>query len=136
LEVAVRIGAVGGAGAEAASVVSAVEVSGAKRGIEGGPRSHATVHNVVLRDNQEAGLFIGEEADALLVNATVVANGTGVLARGDGRVRNSILTENGRALAVEEQGALLSSFNDLFANRTTVVARITSGPGVLTTPVA
>lgn len=78
--------------------------------------SDVHLRNLVLRDNDDAGLDVTASGTAELVNATVVRNGTGVRAAGTTRVRNALVTNNGVGLQAASAGLLTSGYDNVYQN--------------------
>jgi hypothetical protein len=94
-----------------------VTIQGAKVGVAVQEARDVRLHNVILRDNQRAGLHVGAGGSAELVNATVVDNGTGVRADGQARVRNALIMRNDIGVSAGDAGQLNSRFNNIHGNR-------------------
>jgi outer membrane protein assembly factor BamB len=105
--------------AGAGNQIRQLTVTGAETGVEVTGGDDARLQNVILRDNQAAGLKVLAGASAQLTSATVARNGAGVRASGKTEVRNAIVT--GNEIGIEAAGAELvtSRYNDVFANKTT-----------------
>lgn len=84
--------------------------------------------HAIVRDCQTNGITVSVAGSADLVNLTIVSNPMGVLANGNTRIKNSLLTKNGVALTSGTPGALSSNYNDLVANETDY-AGLTAGTG-------
>jgi hypothetical protein len=68
------------------------------------------IRNVVIRDMSGCGVLVDEDAEADVVNATIVRNGVaGVRSEGAASVRNSIVQGNGTGL----MGSVSSRYNDV-----------------------
>jgi outer membrane protein assembly factor BamB len=105
-------GIIPGAGA----VVQQLTVARARVGIAVLDRD-VVLANLILRDNERAGLEVGPAGSATLLSTTVTRNGTGVQSLGRAVVRNALVTDNDVGLAVGEAGLLESRFNNLVGNR-------------------
>jgi hypothetical protein len=88
-----------------------------------------------VRDCRLDGVAIRAGGTGDIANATLVGNGTGVHSAGVAKIKNSLLTDNRSALAVDSPGTLGSSYNDLFGNTADYVG-LTSGTGDLSQVVA
>ena len=91
--------------------------------------------HLVVRDCGTVGIAVAAGASATIVNATLVGNGTGVDSGGSATIKNSIVTGNAVGLAADSDGALTSSYDDLFANQTNTRG-LTAGTGDFSTAVA
>lgn len=132
LEVGIRIAAADPA-ANSAAGVRRLEVSGALRGIEVTAANGVVIRNVVLRDNEESGVYVGDDSDVTVLNATLVRNGTGIVSAGSGvvHVRNSVITAGGAGLSAAADDKLISSYNDLFGNTGPAYQHVQRGIGDL-----
>ena len=91
--------------------------------------------HLVVRDCGTVGIAVASGASAAIVNATLVGNGTGVDSGGSATIKNSILTGNAVGLVADTDGALVSSYDDLFGNQT-AYRGLTAGTGDFSTAVA
>jgi outer membrane protein assembly factor BamB len=79
---------------------------------------HIALTHLVVHDCATAGIAVAVGGAANVANATLVGNGIGVNSAGLTTIKNSILTGNGVGLFGATDGALVSSYNDLFGNPT------------------
>jgi MYXO-CTERM domain-containing protein len=93
------------------------------------------LRNIILRDNDDAGLRVGSTGSAELISATLVRNGSGVRAAGATLVRNALITANAVGLEAVQPGVLTSRYNDVYQNRDVDTRNVTGGVGDLTTAV-
>ena len=94
-----------------------VTVSGAETCVRvGSGASGVLVRRVIIRDCRVEGINVRAGGAADIVNATLVGNPTAVHVAGTAKIKNSLLTDNAVALAVDSPGTLASSYNDLFGN--------------------
>ena len=110
LDVAVKPGA--GSGLRQLTVARAhigVQVTGVR---------DVHLQNLILRDNDVAGLDVARDGSADLVNATVARNGTGIRASGAIDVRNTLVLHNGIGFAAGPDAQVKSRYNDVQGNRT------------------
>jgi hypothetical protein len=84
----------------------------------GGSATGVLLTHLVVRDCRSAGVAVGVSAGATVVNGTFATNGTGVRSAGKATVKNSLLTGNGVGLEGTADGALTSTYDDLFGNQT------------------
>jgi MYXO-CTERM domain-containing protein len=83
-----------------------------------GGGSPVRLTHVIVRDCHTVGVDVTASGAAAIVNATFVADGTGVRAAAATSIRNSLLTNNGTALSSNAPQALTARYNDLFDNQT------------------
>lgn len=76
------------------------------------------LQNLILRDNDDAGLDVALDGSADLVNATVARNGTGIRASGAIDVRNSLVVRNGVGFAAGPHAQVKSRYNNVHGNHT------------------
>ena len=103
-----------------------VDVSGTAAGVQ--------LTHLIVRGCATAGIHVAAGGSATIVNATVVADGTGVDSSGSATIKNSLLTGDDVGLKSETSGALGSSYDDLFGNAT-AYAGLAAGTGDLATAV-
>jgi outer membrane protein assembly factor BamB len=113
------------AGLDGATVVGAATCVSVGSGATGVQLAH-----LVIRDCSTAGIAVAAGGGAAIANATVSGNGTGVDAVGVSTIKNSLIANNDVGLKGEGAGALVSNYDDLFAN-TTPYAGLTAGTGDL-----
>jgi MYXO-CTERM domain-containing protein len=105
-----------GVQAEAGSQLRNLTVREGRVGVQVDATPAVTVQNVILRDNADVGLQVGNVGSANLISATVLRNGTGVQVAGTGHVRDCIVTVNAVGLAAVAGGRLDTRYNDVFGN--------------------
>jgi len=91
--------------------------------------------HLVVRDCKTAGIAVAASGRAVIANATLVGNGTGVDSAGSATIKNSLLTGNAVGLRGDAAGALSSSYDDLFGNQADYQG-LAAGIGDLSTAVA
>jgi hypothetical protein len=91
---------------------------------------------VILRDNSEAGLHVASTGRAVVVNATIARNGTGIRAEGETKVRNTLVTANDTGMAATEAGQITSVYSDVFGNRVADLQNVQRGANDLAVAVA
>jgi hypothetical protein len=106
-------------------------VSGAKIGVAVDAATGVQLRNLILRDNEDAGLLVGPTGQAQLISATVVRNGSGVRAAGQTSVRNAVVTGNGVGLHALQAGLLISAHDDVYQNRDADYRNVGRGDGDL-----
>jgi outer membrane protein assembly factor BamB len=120
------------------SRLEGVTVTGADTCVQvGDGATGVQVRRVIVRNCRVQGVAVRSRGGADIANATIVSNGVGVQAAGVARIKNSLLTGNATALAVDSggNGTLTSSYNDLFGNSKDYVG-LTAGLGDLAVAVA
>src|SRR5450631_2613793 len=102
-----------------AGVLDKATVTGAATcvSVSGGATGVKLAH-LVVRDCPTAGIAVAAGGGAVIANATVVGNGTGVDSTGLATVKNSLVSGNDVGLKSEGSGDLGSSYDDLFGNTT------------------
>ncbi|HVX95081.1 MAG TPA: PQQ-binding-like beta-propeller repeat protein [Polyangia bacterium] len=117
-------------------VLDGVTVTGADTCVNvSGGATGARLTHVIVRDCRTTGVMVRAGGAADIVNATIVSNPTGVSSSGTARIKNSLLTKNGVALSGAAEGALASSFDDLFDNQNDY-AGLAAGTGDLSKSVS
>ena len=111
------------------TVIRGLAIYGATRGIAVEGALGVVIRNVVLRDDQDSGLYVAEGAEVTLVNATLVRNGTAVAGLGVAQVRNSVITAGVNGLAAAKVGGIASSYNDIFLNTGPAYSQVLRGIG-------
>jgi hypothetical protein len=87
--------------------------------------------HLIVRDCGVDGIAVRANGGADVVNATLIGNPTAMHAiGGTARLRNSLLSGNGVAVAADSGGSLMSRYNDLFGNQTNYI-QTAAGPGDL-----
>jgi MYXO-CTERM domain-containing protein len=115
--------------------LSQLTVTGAAIGVEVTSGEDAHLQNVILRDNEQAGLSVSTGAGASLVSATIARNGSGVRAAGKLEIRNAIVTANDVGIDATEAPLVQSHYNDVFANRTADYQKAQRGQADRSVPV-
>ncbi len=100
------------AGLDKVTLTGAATCVAVDSGATGIQLSHLVVH-----DCATAGIAVQAGGAANVVNATLVGNGTGLDAAGSATIKNSLLTANAAALVRAADGALVSTYDDLFGNQ-------------------
>jgi MYXO-CTERM domain-containing protein len=112
-------------------------VTGATVGIAIAHDVHdARIRNVIVRGSVDAGVTVGANAAASLVNLTLAGNGRAIRAAGRVLIKNSIVVDNQVGLAVDSGGAIASTFNDLAGNLVAAYQGMSRGESDLAEPVA
>jgi outer membrane protein assembly factor BamB len=114
LSVAVKMAAGNRTGAPA---LKNVTVTGADVGVQVIDVQGAVLRNVVVRDNEKAGVQIEEGATADAINVTLTRNGAGAVVAGKLGIRSSIVASNETGLSRTGVGTLTSRYNDVFGNK-------------------
>jgi uncharacterized protein (TIGR03382 family) len=98
--------------------IEGVTVTGADTCVQvGNGATGVQIQRVVVRDCRVTGVAVQPGGAAEVASATLVGNATAVASAGTTRIKNSLLTNNTVALAVEPGGTLASTYNDLFGNQ-------------------
>jgi len=113
------------------STLSQLTVAGARVGVRVDAASEVRLRNIILRDNEEAGLDVSVSGAAELVSATVIRNGTGVRAAGPTRVRNALVIRNGVGLFAAAADLLESRYDNVTGNQVEDYRNVARGPGDL-----
>lgn len=118
------------------SALRDLTIKGAATGVATEQGAHALLQNVVIRDNTAFGIDVGASGVVTVISATLFRND--VAARSFGRldVRNSIVTQNRRGYMATPADAVLSRYNDLFANKEDAYGGVTKGAGDLAVEVS
>ena len=118
-----------------APVLKNVTVMGAEVGVDVVDVPNALLRNVVVRDNQKAGVQIEDGAGAEAVNVTLARNGVGAYVSGKLSIHSSIVIQNATGLARVDQGAVTSRYNNVFGNATANYQDAAAGTGDLSVAV-
>jgi hypothetical protein len=113
-----------------------VTVMGAEVGVDVVDVPNALLRNVVVRDNQKAGVQVEEGAGAEAINVTLAHNGVGAYVSGTLSIHSSIVIQNTTGLARIGQGLVTSRYNNVFGNSTANYQDATAGTGDLSVAVA
>jgi outer membrane protein assembly factor BamB len=100
-----------------ATRLSHLTVAGAKVGVLVRDTENALLTNVIVRDNEQAGIEVAAAAKAQLRNGTLLRNGTAVMAHGWIAVKNSLISESDVAFWSGGDDAIVSRFNNFWDNR-------------------
>jgi hypothetical protein len=111
--------------------LQSLTVSGAAVGVQVEDGHDVELRNVILRDNQEAGLRVLANARASLINGTVVRNGVGIDVEGAASIRNGLVTANGIGLSAASGGTIATSYSDVAENTTADRQGVDVGSGDL-----
>ncbi|MES1166185.1 MAG: hypothetical protein ABUR63_10525, partial [Verrucomicrobiota bacterium] len=95
-----------------------------------GTATNVRLSHLIIRDCATSGISIADGGSAAIATATVANNGTGVESAGKASIKDSLLTGNAVGLKSQQEGALTSSYDDLFANTTAYVG-LAAGTGDL-----
>jgi MYXO-CTERM domain-containing protein len=112
-----------------------VTVMGAQVGVDVVDAPNAILRNVVVRDNEQAGVQVEASAGAEAINVTIAHNGTGASVSGKLSIHSSIVIQNATGLAQLDQGLVTSRYDNVFANTTANYQGVTPGTGDLSVPV-
>ncbi len=113
-----------------------VTVAGAATCVSvGGDATGVALTHLVARDCATAGIAVAAGGGAAIANATLAMNGTGVDSSGTATIKNSLVTGNDVGLKGTGAQALVSRYDDLFAN-TTPYTGLGAGTGDLAASVA
>jgi hypothetical protein len=100
------------------TTIDGVTVTGADTCVQvGDGAKKVALRHIIAHDCRIEAIAVSETAEAAIVNTTLVGNGTAVHAVGATTIKNSVIARNAVGLAAEANGALTSTFNDVFANR-------------------
>jgi hypothetical protein len=117
-------------------VLKNVTVMGAEVGVDIVDAPNALLRNVVVRDNQKAGVQVEEGAGAEAINVTLVHNGFGAYVSGTLSIHSSIVFQNTTGLARIGQGSVTSRYNNVFGSSTADYQDATAGTGDLSVAVS
>jgi outer membrane protein assembly factor BamB len=106
-----------GADASHKAGLESATVFGAETCVQVGATGVALAH-VIARDCQVDGVSVLASGSADVANATLVGDGTAVHALGAVLVKNSIVTGNDVGFLATDDGILVSSYSDLYGNKT------------------
>jgi hypothetical protein len=112
-----------------------VTVMGAQVGVDVVDVPDALLRNVVVRDNEKAGVQVEDGAGAEAVNVTLAHNGVGAYVSGKLSIHSSIVIQNATGLARVDQGAVTSRYNNVFGNATANYQDLAAGTGDLSVAV-
>jgi MYXO-CTERM domain-containing protein len=116
-------------------VLKNVTVMGAEVGVQVVDVPDALLRNVVVRDNEKAGVQVEEGAGAEAINVTLARNGTGASVSGKLSIHSSIVIQNGTGLAQVGIGVVTSRYNNVFGNSTANYQDASTGTGDLSVAV-
>jgi hypothetical protein len=119
-----------------APVLKNVTVMGAEVGVQVVDVPDALLRNVVVRDNERAGVQVEESAGAEAINVTLARNGTGASVSGKLSIHSSIVIQNATGLAQVGVGIVTSRYNNVFGNATANYQDVSTGTGDLSVTVA
>ncbi len=123
------------AGRAGAPVLQNLTVTGAEVGVQVVDVTNVLLRNVVVRDNQKAGVQIDDGAGAEAINVTLARNGTGASASGKLSIHSSLVLQNATGLAQVGKGVVTSRYNNVFANVTANYQDVAAGTGDLSVAV-
>jgi hypothetical protein len=112
-----------------------VTVMGAEVGVDVVDVPDALLRNVVVRDNEKAGVQVEEGAGAEAINVTLTHNGVGAYVSGKLSIHSSLVVQNATGLARIGSGAVTSRYNDVFGNATSDYQDLAAGTGDLSVAV-
>ncbi len=118
--------------AEQPSTLRDLTVRGASTGVATGQGAHVVLQNVIVSDNTAFGIDVGASGVATAISTTLYRNDVAARSFGRMNIRNSIITANRRGLVATPADALVSRYNDLFANREVAYENVLTGKGDLT----
>ena len=94
------------------------------------------LRNIIVRDDDDAGVDVAPGASVDLVSGTLVRNGIAVRAGGSTTVRNSLVINNGIGLQAAAIGVLSSRYNDVYQNQSDDYRNVARAPTDLAAKVA